>query len=316
MPDYLIAIDQGTTSTRAIVFDAALAPVASAQQELRQIYPAPGLVEHDPEEIWSATLATVRAAMARAGAEARDIAALGITNQRETTIIWDRATNRPIHNAIVWQDRRTADRCGALRQDEPMIAARTGLLLDPYFSATKIAWLLDHVEGARVAAREGRLAFGTVDSFLLWRLTGGKVHASDATNASRTLLLDIHRGELGRRPLPIVRRPRGALAAGARLRRRLRHHGAVRRADPHPGNRGRPAGGDGGAGVLCARHGEVDLRHRLLRADQHRRSAGRVEKPPSDHHRLPAWWPADLRARRSDFRRRRGACNGCATRSR
>ena len=194
MPDYLIAIDQGTTSTRAIVFDAALAPVASAQQELRQIYPAPGLVEHDPEEIWSATLATVRAAMARAGAEARDIAALGITNQRETTIIWDRATNRPIHNAIVWQDRRTADRCEALRQDEPMIASRTGLLLDPYFSATKIAWLLDHVEGARVAAREGRLAFGTVDSFLLWRLTGGKVHASDATNASRTLLLDIHRG--------------------------------------------------------------------------------------------------------------------------
>ena len=194
MPDYLIAIDQGTTSTRAIVFDAALAPVASAQQELRQIYPAPGLVEHDPEEIWSATLATVRAAMARAGAEARDIAALGITNQRETTIIWDRATNRPIHNAIVWQDRRTADRCEALRQDESMIAARTGLLLDPYFSATKIAWLLDHVEGARVAAREGRLAFGTVDSFLLWRLTGGKVHASDATNASRTLLLDIHRG--------------------------------------------------------------------------------------------------------------------------
>ncbi len=194
MPDYLIAIDQGTTSTRAIVFDAALAPVASAQQELRQIYPAPGLVEHDPEEIWSATLATVRTAMARAGAEARDIAALGITNQRETTIIWDRATNRPIHNAIVWQDRRTADRCAALRQDEPMIAARTGLLLDPYFSATKIGWLLDHVEGARVAAREGRLAFGTVDSFLLWRLTGDKVHASDATNASRTLLLDIHRG--------------------------------------------------------------------------------------------------------------------------
>ena len=194
MPDYLIAIDQGTTSTRAIVFDAALAPVASAQQELRQIYPAPGLVEHDPEEIWSATLATVRAAMARAGAEARDIAALGITNQRETTIIWDRATNRPIHNAIVWQDRRTADRCAALRQDEPMIAARTGLLLDPYFAATKIGWLLDHVEGARVAARAGRLAFGTVDSFLLWRLTGGKVHASDATNASRTLLLDIHRG--------------------------------------------------------------------------------------------------------------------------
>jgi len=196
VPEYLLAIDQGTTSTRAIVFDLALAPVASAQQELRQIYPAPGLVEHDPEEIWSATLATARTAMGRAGAQAKDIAALGITNQRETAVIWDRATNRPIHNAIVWQDRRTADRCAALRQDghEPTIAARTGLLLDPYFSATKIAWLLDHVEGARAAAAEGRLAFGTVDSFLLWRLTGGRVHATDATNASRTLLLDIHRG--------------------------------------------------------------------------------------------------------------------------
>jgi len=196
VPEYLLAIDQGTTSTRAIVFDLALAPVASAQQELRQIYPAPGFVEHDPEEIWSATLATVRTAMGRAGAQAKDIAALGITNQRETAVIWDRATNRPIHNAIVWQDRRTADRCAALRQDghEPTIAARTGLLLDPYFSATKIAWLLDHVEGARAAAAEGRLAFGTVDSFLLWRLTGGRVHATDATNASRTLLLDIHRG--------------------------------------------------------------------------------------------------------------------------
>ena len=196
MPEFLLAIDQGTTSTRAIVFDPALAPVASAQQELRQIYPAPGLVEHDPEEIWSATLATVRTAMARAGVQAKDIAALGITNQLETAVIWDRATNRPIHNAIVWQDRRTADRCAALRQDghEPTIAARTGLLLDPYFSATKIAWLLDHVEGARAAAAAGRLAFGTVDSFLLWRLTGGRVHATDATNASRTMLLDIHSG--------------------------------------------------------------------------------------------------------------------------
>jgi glycerol kinase len=196
VPEYLLAIDQGTTSTRAIVFDPALAPVASAQQELHQIYPAPGLVEHDPEEIWSATLAMVRTAMGRAGVQAKDIAALGITNQRETAVIWDRATNRPIHNAIVWQDRRTADRCAALRQDghEPTIAARTGLLLDPYFSATKIAWLLDHVEGARPAAAEGRLAFGTVDSFLLWRLTGGRVHATDATNASRTMLLDIHRG--------------------------------------------------------------------------------------------------------------------------
>ena len=196
MPDYLLAIDQGTTSTRAILFDAALAPVATAQQEFAQIYPAPGLVEHDPEDIWATTVATVRAAMAKAGASAKDVAALGITNQRETAIVWDRATGRAIHNAIVWQDRRTADACAALRRDghEPAIAERTGLLLDPYFSATKIAWLLDHVAGAREAARAGRLAFGTVDSFLLWRLTGGKVHATDATNAARTLLLDIRDG--------------------------------------------------------------------------------------------------------------------------
>jgi len=195
--DFLLAIDQGTTSTRAILFDAALAPVATAQQEFRQIYPAPGLVEHDAEEIWSSVVATVRAAMAKAGSNARDIAAIGITNQRETTIVWDRATGKPIHNAIVWQDRRTTDMCTALRQagHEPLIAQRTGLLLDPYFSATKIAWLLDHVEGAREAARAGRLAFGTVDTFLLWRLTGGKVHATDATNAARTLLLDITKGQ-------------------------------------------------------------------------------------------------------------------------
>ena len=197
MADYLLAIDQGTTSTRAILFDAALTPIATAQQELRQIYPAPGLVEHDPEEIWSATVATVREALAKAGAGAGDVAGIGITNQRETTIVWDRATGRPIHNAIVWQDRRTADLCADLARagNEPEVAARTGLVLDPYFSATKIRWLIDHVEGAGAAALAGRLAFGTVDSFLLWRLTGGKTHASDATNAARTLIFDIGRGE-------------------------------------------------------------------------------------------------------------------------
>jgi glycerol kinase len=196
LPDFILAIDQGTTSTRAIVFDNGLMPVATAQQEFPQLYPGPGLVEHDPEAIWSTTLATMRAAVDRAGIRVQEIAALGITNQRETTVIWDRATGRPIHNAIVWQDRRTAAVCAALRRNghEPLISARTGLLLDPYFSATKIAWILDHVEGAREAARAGRLAFGTVDSFLLWRLTGGKVHATDATNAARTLLMHIHRG--------------------------------------------------------------------------------------------------------------------------
>jgi len=193
---HLLAIDQGTTSTRSIVFDAELNPVATAQQEFRQIYPAPGLVEHDPEEIWSSVLSTAQKAMAKANLTAKDIAGIGITNQRETTIVWDRATGKPLHNAIVWQDRRTADVCEALKaqKHEPMISAHTGLLLDPYFSATKIAWVLDHVAGAREAAKAGRLAFGTVDTFLLWRLTEGRVHATDATNAARSLLLDIKTG--------------------------------------------------------------------------------------------------------------------------
>ena len=197
MPSHLIAIDQGTTSTRAIVFDQALAPVASAQQELRQIYPSSGWVEHDPEDIWSSVVATVRASMAKAGVAANDVAGIGITNQRETTIVWERASGKPVHNAIVWQDRRTAEACAKLRAEgaEPSIAEKTGLLLDPYFSATKIEWLLDQVDGARAAAERGRLAFGTVDSFLLWRLTGGKAHATDATNAARTLLFDIGRAQ-------------------------------------------------------------------------------------------------------------------------
>jgi glycerol kinase len=195
LPTALIAIDQGTTSTRAIAFDARLQPLASAQQELRQIYPAPGWVEHNPEEIWAASVACVRGVMAKASLAATDIAGIGITNQRETTVLWDRATGTPIHNAIVWQDRRTAGFCDALRAGghEPEIAAKTGLLLDPYFSASKIAWLLDHVEGARALARAGKLAFGTIDSFLLWRLTGGKAHLTDATNAARTALFDISR---------------------------------------------------------------------------------------------------------------------------
>jgi glycerol kinase len=193
----VIAIDQGTTSTRAIAFDAALKPLATAQQELHQIYPAPGLGEHDAEAIWSAVVSTVRDAMAQANLRARDVAGIGITNQRETTVIWDRASGRPIHNAVVWQDRRTAELCASLHQSghEPEIAAKTGLVLDPCFSASKIAWLLDHIDGARAAAKTGKLAFGTIDSFLLWRLTAGKVHATDASNAARTSLFDIGKGE-------------------------------------------------------------------------------------------------------------------------
>jgi glycerol kinase len=193
MAGFVLAIDQGTTSTRAIVFDARQKPIAVAQRELTQIYPRSGWVEHDPEEIWTSVVTTVQEAIAAAGIEARQIAGIGITNQRETVVLWDRASGKPIANAIVWQDRRTADHCAALRGEgfEAAFAERTGLLIDPYFSATKIAWLLDHVDGAREAAADGRVMFGTIDCFLVWRLTGGKVHATDATNAARTLLYNI-----------------------------------------------------------------------------------------------------------------------------
>jgi glycerol kinase len=193
MTDYVIAIDQGTTSSRAIVFDRQLRLLATGQQEFEQHFPQSGWVEHEPEDIWRSTVATVREAIDKAGLAAGDIAAIGITNQRETVLIWDRETGKPIHRAIVWQDRRTADRCEQLKAEglEPTFSAKTGLLLDPYFSGTKITWLLDNVPGARARAVAGKLAFGTVDSFLLWRLTGGRVHATDVTNASRTLLYNI-----------------------------------------------------------------------------------------------------------------------------
>ncbi|EEW26665.1 glycerol kinase GlpK [Rhodobacter ferrooxidans] len=190
----ILAIDQGTTSTRAILFTDGLTPITSAQEEFPQIYPASGYVEHDPADLWRTTLATTRAVLSRT--DPAKVAAIGITNQRETTLAWDRSTGQPIHNAIVWQDRRTADTCARLRAEghEPMITARTGLLLDPYFSGTKLAWLLDNIPGARARAERGELAFGTVDSFLIWHLTGGKTHATDATNASRTLLYNIRDG--------------------------------------------------------------------------------------------------------------------------
>jgi glycerol kinase len=193
---HILAIDQGTTSTRAILFDAGLAPGASAQEEFPQIYPASGWVEHDPEAIWQSVLATCRHAMTKGGLQASDIAAIGITNQRETVVLWDRATGQALHNAIVWQDRRTADLCARLKAEghEAMVQEKTGLLLDPYFSGTKLAWLLDHVDGARARAKAGELAFGTIDSWLIWKLTGGRVHATDATNASRTILYNIRDG--------------------------------------------------------------------------------------------------------------------------
>jgi glycerol kinase len=197
MAAFVLAIDQGTTSTRAILFRPDMTAVAASARELTQIYPAPGRVEHDPQEIWTSVLETCRAVLRQAGIAAAEVAAIGITNQRETVVVWERATGRPIHNAIVWQDRRGADLCRRLADagHEPLFTARTGLLLDPYFSATKLAWLLDNVEGARERARRGELAFGTIDTFLIWHLTGGRVHATDATNASRTLIYDIHRGQ-------------------------------------------------------------------------------------------------------------------------
>ena len=194
--NYILAIDQGTTSSRAIVFDDQLNPLATGQEEFPQIFPQSGWVEHDPEEIWSTTVAMCHLAIEKQNLSPRDIAAIGVTNQRETTIVWDKKTGKPVYNAIVWQDRRTAEYCQSLRDagHEEMVRQKTGLLLDPYFSATKVHWILQNVEGARERAENGDLLFGTVDSYLIWRLTGGTAHGTDATNAARTMLYNIMDG--------------------------------------------------------------------------------------------------------------------------
>ena len=190
MPETILALDQGTTSSRALLFNSELKVIGLGQEELPQHYPASGWVEHDAEDIWRGTIETARKALKKADVAAAHVAAIGITNQRETTVVWDRRTGKPSHKAIVWQDRRTADVCERIKGDgvEGLVSERTGLVLDPYFSATKIAWLLDHVEGARAAAEAGDLLAGTVDSFLIWRLTGGKAHLTDATNVGRRSL--------------------------------------------------------------------------------------------------------------------------------
>jgi glycerol kinase len=210
---YVLAIDQGTTSTRAMLFRADTSIAAVAQREFPQYFPADGEVEHAPEDLWATTVETCRGAMHEAGATARDIAAIGITNQRETTLLWERASGRAVHRAIVWQDRRTADLCTRLKAagHEALFATKTGLLLDPYFSGTKLAWLLANVPGAADKAARGELAFGTVDSYLLWQLTGGKAHLTDATNASRTLLFDIHQGRWDDRLLALLGVPKSVL---------------------------------------------------------------------------------------------------------
>lgn len=213
MSQYLLSIDQGTTSSRAIVFDQRGTIVTSAQREFTQFFPDDGWVEHDVEEIWETTLAVCREALKNAQLSATEIAGIGITNQRETTIVWERDTGRPIHKAIVWQDRRTSALCMELKKQghEQRVQAATGLLIDPYFSATKVAWILDHVEGARQRAEQGELAFGTVDSFLLWRLTKGASHKTDATNASRTMLYNIHSQQWDDEMLALFRVPRAMM---------------------------------------------------------------------------------------------------------
>ena len=213
MSGYVLAIDQGTTSSRTILFDASMQPVATGQKEFQQHYPNSGWVEHDPEDIWKGVVSTARSALRKAKLEATDVAAIGITNQRETIVVWERDTGKPVHNAIVWQDRRTAPMCEKLKAEglEKTFTAKTGLLLDPYFSGTKLAWILDEVKGARERAEKGELLAGTIDTFLIWRLTGGKSHVTDATNASRTLLYNIETNEWDDELLKILRVPKTLL---------------------------------------------------------------------------------------------------------
>src|SRR5450432_310562 len=213
MSRYVLALDQGTTSSRSMLFDHRGRVVASAQREFSQRFPAPGWVEHDADEIWATQSATIAEALARASATPADLVAIGITNQRETTVLWERATGKPVAPAIVWQDRRTADTCDALRAagHADMIARKTGLVLDAYFSGTKLKWLLDNVDGARARAERGELAFGTVDSWLIWNLSRGATHVTDASNASRTLLFDIHTGEWDDELLALLDIPRAVL---------------------------------------------------------------------------------------------------------
>ncbi|MDQ0563998.1 glycerol kinase [Rhizobium mesoamericanum] len=213
MSGHILAIDQGTTSSRAIVFDAGMKMISSAQEEIKQFYPQPGWVEHDPDEIWASVVGTARQALTKANIPLTDIAAVGITNQRETTVVWERKSGRALYKAIVWQDRRTAEVCDSLKADgyEKLFSAKTGLLLDPYFSGTKLRWLLDNVDGLRKRAEAGEVCFGTIDSWLIFNLTGGRVHATDATNASRTLLFNITEGRWDEELLALLRIPASML---------------------------------------------------------------------------------------------------------
>ncbi len=313
---FLLALDQGTSSSRSIVFDRSGQIVSMAQREFRQIFPQPGWVEHDPREIWDSQLATAREALDKAGARAQAIEALGITNQRETTLVWNRRSGAPIHNAIVWQDRRSEPICAEMRERglEPMIQERTGLRIDAYFSGTKLKWILDHVPDAREQARRGELAFGTVDSWLVWQLTGGAVHATDVSNASRTMLFNVRENRWDETLLQAARHSGGAAARGVSLQPCLRPR-AARRAGPLAPrqlaiarHRRRPAGRVVRPGLLQGRAREEHLWHRLLHADAYRRAVPHLRQRPGDHQRGPAHVDAGVRARRQRIHcRRRGA---------
>ena len=286
-PDKLLVIDEGTTSTRAIVFDRAFAQVSLAQQDVSLAYPEDGWVQQDGEEIWERTLAVCREAVEAAGGVS-EIAAIGITNQRETTLVWDRATGQPIAPAIVWQDRRTARVCEKLKADghEPAVQKETGLLLDPYFSATKIGWILDSVGGARARAEAGELAFGTVESFLIWKLTGGRVHATDVTNASRTLLYRLGLGDDGGWSDAML----ALFNVPASLLPDVKPNAAdFGMSDESLLGAALPilsAAGDqqaGGAGVPCARHGQDHLWDRCFPGGEYGRWTAGFQEPPARH---------------------------------
>ena len=277
---YVLALDQGTTSSRAIVFDHDGVIRSVAQREFKQIFPQTGWVEHDPEEIWASQISVAVEALGRAGTRPRDIAAVGITNQRETTIVWDRETGKPVYNAIVWQDRRTAAFCDQLKAagHEALIQQRTGLLIDAYFSGSKIRWFLDYVPDARRLANAGRLVFGTVDSWLLWKLTSGRLHVTDVSNASRTMLFNIHTCQWDEDLLELFDIPVSMLPDGARFQRSLRRGDDHARSglDPHRRNRGRSAGFPFRAEMHFARLGKKYLRHWMLPVAEYRPSSGSI----------------------------------------
>ncbi len=310
MSGFVLAIDQGTTSTRAIVFDSEYRIRGLGQQEFPQHFPRSGWVEHDAQDLWRTTVETVRAALAQSGVSTDQIAGCGITNQRETTLLWDRETGHPIGPAIVWQDRRTTETCAALKGDglEPDVMTRTGLLLDPYFSATKLAWLLDNIEGARAKAADGRLAFGTVDSWLLWNLTGGKVHATEVTNASRTLLFNIRQQKWDEELLRIFRIPAAVLPE---VRDTASEFGTI---DPALFGAPIPIRGIAGdqqaatIGQACFTPGMMKSTYGTGCFALLNTGTDLVPSTESSayHHRLPARRPNDLCPRRLHLHRRRG----------